>query len=403
MTEIISDDLKSKIYEIYTEMKKYLSVSENQNKSEEENQEISLTTEFPILIENLQKYTTLIIDGKTKNNNNNNYKNKVDNTVKQLENYIRKLENDVRFFIKKIFLYKIKNDSLEMKIKDYIEIEEEYEELKEKVKYEDGKFMDNDRKDNEINILRRENSNIKKEISKLENKIKDLEQYKIKYNEDEEVIKQLKNKNKQLNKKISELEDELNNTKINLNNISNNNERNYNQININDYNNLKLDKFNLNNKNNIQFRHGVTNYQLPKNPFNLESNKTNTLKSNDSNKLIISAYNKIYNNKNIISPMRNNNNSNIYQNLKKINSNSISMREDNEQSSEIISKYLSGSHSNKKYFPHIKAKSLNKISNRILGYKFPTNSIGLNKKYINKENRDYEHSFLNMIGINKKN
>ena len=117
MTEIISDDLKSKIYEIYTEMKKYLSVSENQNKSEEENQEISLTTEFPILIENLKKYTTLLIDGKTKNNNDN-YKNNDDNTIKQLENYIRKLENDVRFFIKKIFLYKIKNDSLEMKIKD---------------------------------------------------------------------------------------------------------------------------------------------------------------------------------------------------------------------------------------------------------------------------------------------
>ena len=397
MTEVLSDDLKSKIYEIYTELKKYLSSSENQNKSEEENQEISLATEFPLLIENIKKYTTLLIEEKNQNNNDNN-----NNIVKQTENYIRKLENDVRFFIKKLFHYKIKNDSLEMKIKDYIEIEEEYEELKEKVKYEDGKFLDNDRKDNEINILRRENSNIKKEISKLENKIKELEEYKIKYNEDEEIIKQLKNKSKQLNKKISELEDELNNIKINFNNISNNNEINYNQFNNNDYNNMILDKFNLNNKSNIQFRHGVTNYQLLKNPFNLESNKTITLKSNDSNKLIISAYNKIYNNKNMISPLRNNNNSNIYQNLKKINSNSVSMREDNEQSSEIINKYLSGSHSNK-YFPHIKAKSLNKTNNKVLGYKFPRNNIGLNKKFINKENSQYEHSVLNMIGINTKN
>ena len=398
MTEILSDDLKSKIYEIYTEMKKYLSSSENQNESEQENQEISLTTELPKIIENIKKYTTLLIDEKTKNNNDNNNDS---NTIKQLENYIRKLENDVRFFIKKIFHYKIKNDSLEMKIKDYIEIEEEYEELKEKVKYEDGKFMDNDRKDNEINILRRENSNIKKGISKLENKIKELEEYKIKYNEDEEVIKQLKNKSKQLNKKISELEDELNNTKINLNNNSNNNEINYNQFNINDYNNMKLDKFNLNNNSNMQIRHGVTNYQFPKNSFNLESNKTNTLKSNDSNKLIISSYKKIYNNKNIISPLKNNINNNIYLNLKKINSKSASMREDNEQSSEIISKYLSGNNNNK-YFPHIKTKSLNKIGNKMLGYKFPINNIGLNKKYINKENGHYEHSVLNMIGINKK-
>ena len=193
----------------------------------------------------------------------------------------------------------------------------------------------------------------------------------------------------------------MNNTKINLNNNSNNNEINYNQFNINDYNNMKLDKFNLNNNSNMQIRHGVTNYQFPKNSFNLESNKTNTLKSNDSNKLIISSYKKIYNNKNIISPMKNNINNNIYQNLKKINSNSVSMREDNEQSSEIISKYLSGNNNNK-YFPHIKAKSLNKISNKMLGYKFPINSIGLNKKYINKENGHYEHSVLNMIGINKK-
>jgi hypothetical protein len=399
MTEILSDDLKTKIYEIYTEVKKYLKASENQSKSEEENQDIYLKTELPILIENLKKYTILLIDEKTKNNNDNSNDN--NNIVKQLENYIKKLENDVRFFIKKIFHYKIKNDSLEMKIKDYIEIEEEYEELKEKVKYEDGKFMDNDRKDNEINILRRENSNIKKEISKLENKIKELEEYKFKYNEDEEIIKQLKNKIKQLNKKISELEDELNNAKINLNNISNNNEINSNQFNIIDYNNMKLDKFNLGNKSNLQFRHDVTNYQFPKNSFNLESNKTNTLKSNDSNKLIISAYNKIYN-KNIISPLRKNNNSNIYQNLKKINNNSVSMREDNEQSSEIISKYLSGSHSNNKYFPHIKVKSLTKLGNKMLGYKFPKNNIGLNKKYINKENNHYENSVLNIIGINKK-
>jgi hypothetical protein len=54
-------------------------------------------------------------------------------------------------------------------------MEEEYEELKEKLKYEGGKFLDNDRKDNEIMILRNENSKIKKEIVKLENRKKLLE------------------------------------------------------------------------------------------------------------------------------------------------------------------------------------------------------------------------------------
>ena len=35
--------------------------------------------------------------------------------------------------------------------------------------------MDNDRKDNEIKILRSENSNIKREVKKMETKIKILE------------------------------------------------------------------------------------------------------------------------------------------------------------------------------------------------------------------------------------
>ena len=36
-----------------------------------------------------------------------------------------------------------------MKINAYILLKEEYEELKEKLKYEDGKFLDNERKENE--------------------------------------------------------------------------------------------------------------------------------------------------------------------------------------------------------------------------------------------------------------
>ena len=59
-----------------------------------------------------------------------------------------------------------------MKLNAYMCLEEEYEELKEKVKYEGGKFLDNERKDNEIFILRAENSSLKKEIVKLEHNIK---------------------------------------------------------------------------------------------------------------------------------------------------------------------------------------------------------------------------------------
>jgi hypothetical protein len=51
---------------------------------------------------------------------------------------------------------------MEHKISEYMEMEEEFEEMKSKFKYEDGRFLNNDRKDNEILILRSENSNKKK-------------------------------------------------------------------------------------------------------------------------------------------------------------------------------------------------------------------------------------------------
>ena len=79
-------------------------------------------------------------------------------------------------------------------------MEEDYEELKAKVKFEGGKFLENDRKDNEIIILRNENSRIKKEIKKLESQKIVMES---EYNE---KIKKLENEILILNKKISDME-----------------------------------------------------------------------------------------------------------------------------------------------------------------------------------------------------
>ena len=90
--------------------------------------------------------------------------------------------------------------------------ENNYELLKEKVKYEEGRFLNNDRKDNEILILRTENSNLKKEITKKENNSKN---YELIIKNKEQQIKELKQKLSQLNKKIVLLESN--------NSISNNN------------------------------------------------------------------------------------------------------------------------------------------------------------------------------------
>ena len=87
----------------------------------------------------------------------------------QLENQLKKAESDTRYYLKSYLKCEIQKKVLEMKLNAYMCLEEEYEDLKEKVKYEGGKFLDNERKDNEIFILRAENSSLKKEIVKLEN------------------------------------------------------------------------------------------------------------------------------------------------------------------------------------------------------------------------------------------
>ena len=130
---------------------------------------------------------------------NNKKQNKIKNEYLQLENQIRKLENDNKYYLKHFFQFKIQKDVLEMKLNAYMSLEDEYEELKEKVKYEGGKFLENDRKDNEIIILRNENSTLKKEIIKLENINKSNEN---KVKEFQKNIKNMQNNIELLNRKI---------------------------------------------------------------------------------------------------------------------------------------------------------------------------------------------------------
>ena len=414
--EILIDDIKSQIYDLYSIIKSSLTKSEKEkvNNDNNHNKEITSTTEISLLINYLKAYINFLVE--EKKNSNIFYK--------QLESYILKLENEIKFDMKKHFQNKIQKDSLEMKIRAYIQIEEEYEELKEKVKYEDGKFLDNDRKDNEIIILRRENSNLKKEITKLEEENKEIidlkEQNKDlekQYNDDEEIIKGLKYKNNLLNNKIQKLEEELTNTKNNLtcNDVnSKTNENNSNLIHINDNNSrnkneyynssgrkISIEKYKLNTKNKI-LKQGITNYQLPSHLYSYESNKNNhnnhSTRTIDTNKYIVSTYNKlnITGYKNLITPIKND----FYINTKKIKNNSV-IKEESEKS-ELMNKYLSGSHTINKYIKHVKSRSLNKLGNNIPGYKLPVSNNSI-KKLIQRETLlPYEHSALNIIGINKK-
>ena len=91
------------------------------------------------------------------------------------ENIIKKLEEKERVLYKINFHHKLQKEAMENKIGEYMEMEDEFEEMKTKLKYEDGRFLNNDRKDHEILILRSENSNLKKNINELEIKIKNIE------------------------------------------------------------------------------------------------------------------------------------------------------------------------------------------------------------------------------------
>ena len=164
----------------------------------------------------------------------------------QLENQLKKAESDTRYYLKSYLKCEIQKKVLEMKLNAYMCLEEEYEDLKEKVKYEGGKFLDNERKDNEIFILRAENSSLKKEIVKLEN-INKNKDYKIK--EHLKTIKDLQNNVENLNRKIFNLKKIINN---NNNNINNNEINSKYKTLSKDRNNSMVDLgFNKNNNENI--------------------------------------------------------------------------------------------------------------------------------------------------------
>ena len=186
-------DVKSQLYSYYIDILNEISSLSDKYPSKD----FSSMTISELILE-IKESSNFLFNAKTSkiislNKNAQNYY--------QLENYVKKIEYDLKNYIKKFYEYKIQNDALEEKIKIYRIMQEEFEDLKEKVKYAGGRFLENERKDNEIIILRNENSILKKEIIKFE-KLNTLNEtlkkdYQIKIN-------YLQNEIHQLNKKILE-------------------------------------------------------------------------------------------------------------------------------------------------------------------------------------------------------
>ena len=208
----------------------------------------------------------------------------------QLENHLKKAENDIRYYLQLYLKSEIQKKVLEMKLNAYLYLEQEYENLKEKVRYEGEKFLDNERKDNEIFILRAENSSLKKEIVNLEHLNKKKEQ---KIQEHIKTIKDLQNNVEKLNNKIFDLKRiAKNNNTINANTINYNLTNSKNKTELIGKNNSTID---INSKrgenmifNNIEYFHKIDS----RNYFKNDIKKINSIPTRNiklSRKIIVNT------------------------------------------------------------------------------------------------------------------
>ena len=381
--QINETNLKRELYELYIDIKSYL-ISLNENITNDS--EIETSSDPLLIIKTIHDYINII-----KNN-------KKVNLISQLENIIIKLEKDLKYHIKNEFMLKIQKDSADSKIRSFMEMEEEFEELKEKVRYEGGKFLNNDRKDNEIKILRRENSNIKREVKKMEIKIINLEKKGL---EDQGIIDELKIKIIKSDKKLEEMEKELEVLKNKKSMEIENHENKNIYLKIVDKNSLSKININSigNNKMGMRLKRDLTNYQWPLSQVNYESVKSNNNNQrtvdNTSNKLIIHTFDKVNNrnNKNVIAPLRNVKLKDEF----KYKNNSISMRSDENKKFEIIGKYLPNNVN--KYIPNTKVRNLSKDNNIKYGlFNLPSSSSNVNIRHPKKEEKNFhEYSGFNKL------
>ena len=201
----------------------------------------------------------------------------INSSLNQYKSNLLFLEQSNRHLVKHNFLKQTKIDILENEIDSYIEMEEEFDEMKEKLKYENGKFLHNEKKENEILILRAENSNLKKIIDKNERTIE----------EKESIIESIKKKSSSMlntNNNTIKNSFELNDTDNPIFQQQNHNQKSgHNTSNITNYKSY----------NNIQ------KYKSPKNDLNY---KTNNNSQRSNNKRLSYVENNAYQNskKNII-------------------------------------------------------------------------------------------------------
>ena len=199
------------------------------------------------------------------------------------EPILLKYEKDIRYYLKLIYQLNLQKETMENKIRYLLGKEEEYEKLKNytKIQIENGELVDNNRKENEIIILRIENSNLKNEMDKL---IKENDNYKIK---EKNLLKEYENKNNILKKEIEDLKKKTLSTSSTLNPINSSLNINLNDISNSPENLKKIKKF-KNNNNNFDIFSYTSSFNKINNLFN--DIQKNHIIINNNNKIIAKNY-----------------------------------------------------------------------------------------------------------------
>ena len=390
---------KELLYNLFYEIKSEIINSKIEIEEEEYQENINSTT-IPQLVNYIHDSIQILLKKKIEdtreeqkeidkkhylnlNSNAMNKDEKKEMNFSEYESIIRNLESKQRILTKNYFQQKLQIDAMENKIEEYMEMEDEFEEMKTKLKYEDGRFLNNDRKDNEILIIRGENSILKTEINKLEEKVKSLDEL---MNSKEKKIQELnseieKIKNKFEQKNETNISPSIN---INIRNVHSNNNNDLN--NETDNSNIKKSNYNPNRNStnfitNSKFFYNYVNEQISlnnkKNTFSSKKKKDNknyyrNKTSKDKKLLSQKIKSKLLNNKN-----------NICDLLSTTRNESL-----DKAKQDLLNKYLIGIKGNKNFF------NLNNSSVKV-------NNLTGNVYY--KKNNNGSNSGMNIVRSNSNN
>ena len=197
------------------------------------------------------------------------FKNKMKKSIEQYESIMRRDEQTMRILYKNLMTYKLMKDTLDNKIRLLLIKEKEYELIKDKTGayVRDGEIFYNKQKDNEIIILRAENSNLKNVVENYEKIISEksllYDNLKNKYNNFQ--TKLINNKNNIKKQAIPNININLNESSS-LTNIDNN--LHYSMLNHSDKKNIKNFNYlrfkNISKINNIPFNNCLSSRSLLK-------------------------------------------------------------------------------------------------------------------------------------------